>query len=54
MDIQATITQKDCHKIIFNDLCDWTNWTGDRAMWIDECENEGSPETWQLSEFEIG
>jgi hypothetical protein len=54
INIKAKMIMKDCYKVIFNDLCDWTNWTGDRAMWLDDCENEQRPVIWQLSKWQIG
>ena len=51
---QGKFTQKDCYKTLFNDLCDWSNWTGDRAMWLDYCANEASPVTVTISNWQVG
>ena len=51
---QAKFTNKDCYKTIFNDLCDWSQLTSDRAMWLDYCTNEQSPQTINIMNWQVG
>ena len=40
IDFSLEMAQKfyNCYKTIFKSLCDFTNWRGTSALWLDECE----------------
>ena len=53
--IKTKNTGKDCYKVIFNNLVDWkSDWTGDRAQWLESCVDETSPVEFTLSDAQIG
>lgn len=30
---------KNCYKAFIKKFCDWTNWTGNTALFLDECDD---------------
>jgi hypothetical protein len=55
---------RDCYKNLIYTLCDWTNWYGDDAKWIDSCDNSNDEDitlyTWnpvatsKLNQYWVG
>lgn len=46
----TAISFQDCYKYFFLSYCDFTNWTGDDAKWIDDCQDSNT-ETITVVEF---
>jgi hypothetical protein len=44
LEFTTAVNFQDCYKNLLLTYCDWSNWTGNTAKWIDSCENSSSEE----------
>ena len=40
--IQMAQKFKNCYKTFIKKFCDWSNWVGQTALYLDECEDSNS------------